>query len=232
MEEDKIDIKDKIGIRDIHQTLWRCRDFELTNLWQRSIFLTAFLVLCFTAYGAVVSKIADNLDKQNVLILMNIIGYLLSIIGSIFSIFWIKMGKGSKAWYEIYEAAIRAFEQNKKYTTKLASAIGGFGYPKLENYQRHNALDNKLLSGNAGPYSVSKINIAIGQVFLIVWSILGFFHIGIASILSFKNYPCCYVLIPLIFGLTLVAIPFWLSHRKRLRSRSIKGFYPRLGEKS
>jgi len=115
--------EDKISIRDIHQTLWRCRDFELTNLWQRSVFLTAFLVLCFTAYFALLSKIAEKWEEKDILILLNIVGYMLSIIGAIFSIFWIKMGKGSKAWYEIYEAAIREFEQNEMYSSMIAYEI-------------------------------------------------------------------------------------------------------------
>ena len=43
--------EEKISIKEIHETLWRCRDFELSHLWQRSIFLSAFLILCFTVYG-------------------------------------------------------------------------------------------------------------------------------------------------------------------------------------
>ncbi|WP_300232445.1 hypothetical protein [uncultured Alistipes sp.] len=43
--------EEKISIKEIHETLWRCRDFELSHLWQRSIFLSAFLILCFTGYG-------------------------------------------------------------------------------------------------------------------------------------------------------------------------------------
>ena len=43
--------EEKISIKEIHEKLWRCRDFELSHLWQRSIFLSAFLILCFTGYG-------------------------------------------------------------------------------------------------------------------------------------------------------------------------------------
>lgn len=42
---------EKINMRDIYESLWRCRDFELSHLWQRSVFLSAFLLLCFTGYG-------------------------------------------------------------------------------------------------------------------------------------------------------------------------------------
>ena len=47
----KIEENEKINMRDIYESLWRCRDFELSHLWQRSVFLSAFLLLCFTGYG-------------------------------------------------------------------------------------------------------------------------------------------------------------------------------------
>lgn len=50
---------EKINPKDIYQSLWRCRDFELSHLWQRSIFLTAFLVMCFTGYTALVVKAGE-----------------------------------------------------------------------------------------------------------------------------------------------------------------------------
>jgi len=71
--------KSKIRLKDVYESLWKCRDFELLHLWQRSIVLTLFLVMCF--------------------------------IGVIFSCLWIMMGKGSKAWYEIYENAITAISK-------------------------------------------------------------------------------------------------------------------------
>jgi hypothetical protein len=226
--ENKDRSEDKIGISEIHETFWRARDFELTNLWQRSIFLTAFLVLCFTAYGVVISKIADNLKISDQLIFLNIVGYLLSIMGAIFSILWIKMGKGSKAWYEIYEGAIRAFETNQKYARESASAIGGFNYRKLEGYYRHNDLKNNLFSLSAGAYSVSKINIAIGQAFLAIWIILGLIHIVLASILSFQTYSNCFISICVFLGLMVIFIIIiaLLSNVKRFKSGSIDDFYP------
>lgn len=174
MSEDKIDIK------DIHNTLWRCRDFELANLWQRSIFLTAFLVLCFTAYGTVLIKLFDDLCDTK-FIVANLVAYVLTLIGLIFSIFWIKMGKGSKAWYEKYEAAILAFERNKKYTNDDIRKIAGFNYKKLENYQSFE-IDNDIFSTKAGAYSVSKINIAIGQVFCVLWISVALVHLTITSV--------------------------------------------------
>lgn len=42
--------KKVITKKNVHALLWKGRNFELTNLWQRSIFLATFLVLIFTAY--------------------------------------------------------------------------------------------------------------------------------------------------------------------------------------
>lgn len=55
--------EEKISIKEIHETLWRCRDFELSHLWQRSIFLSAFLILCFTGYGGVLVSMFEKNDS-------------------------------------------------------------------------------------------------------------------------------------------------------------------------
>lgn len=49
----------KISIEEFYKSLWRCRDFEIQNLWQRSIFLTAFMLLSYTGYGTVLLKIVE-----------------------------------------------------------------------------------------------------------------------------------------------------------------------------
>lgn len=96
---------EKVSMKEIRETYYKCRDLEITYLWQRSIFLTAFLVLCFTGYGTVVNTFADSCLTINV-ILLHEIAMGISIIGITFSLIWIMMVKGSKAWYEVYEDAI------------------------------------------------------------------------------------------------------------------------------
>lgn len=216
---------EKLEIKDIHQTFWRCRDFELSNLWQRSIFLSAFLVLCFTGYGAVLIKIPDYLEPKNSnsYLFINFISFVISLLGIVFSILWIKMGKGSKAWYENYERAILAMERNEKYSSKPASKIGGFNYKNLPGYEK-SKFNNNILSGEAGEYSVSKINIAIGQVFLIVWSLASILHsvlfafklksIGVSIYLS---------IIALSSGLViLIILLFFMGRSKTLQSTSLR----------
>ena len=44
---DNIVLNSEITTKDIRDSLWRCRDFELSHLWQRSIFLD---YTCFMFY--------------------------------------------------------------------------------------------------------------------------------------------------------------------------------------
>lgn len=219
----------KINIIDIHQTFWRCRDFELSNLWQRSVFLTAFLVLCFTGYGSVLMKILDDIPKNfELLFALNIVEYALSILGLTFSILWIKMAKGSKAWYEVYESAIGALETNKKYATKKASKFGGFSYANLPNYSGV-TIDNRITSRNAGEYSVSKINIAIGQVFMLLWIVINVIHIISIGIILHGKFQSTYldIIVTASGFILLVTVFFILSSSQFLRSGALRNFIHR-----
>ena len=103
--------------RDFYEQYWRCRDFEIKNLWQRSIFLGTFLVLCYTAYGAFFGKaflegaFDENLAKWD----FHVIACILALIGTAFSILWIAMAKGSDS-FEIEEGI-----------QKIIDVIGAFG---------------------------------------------------------------------------------------------------------
>src|SRR5699024_5562659 len=105
-KELNITINPKITTKDVRDQLWHCRDFELSHLWQRSIFLTTLLVLCLTAYGIVVMKLVETVDgssvKDNAFVLNNI-AMTICLIGFVFSCLWVMMSKASKAWYEMYE---------------------------------------------------------------------------------------------------------------------------------
>lgn len=214
----------KIDVKDIHQTFWRSRDFELSNLWQRSIFLTAFLVLCFTGYTAVLIKIFECKSFE-ALIGLHIVEYVLSIIGLIFSVFWIKMAKGSKAWYEVYESAINALETNQEFVNEEISQFAGFYQYKLPNYGGVD-INNNLFSTAAGEYSVSKINIGIGQVFMILWSIICFVHIiFIGIIFHDKNFMGYIDILATAFFLSIFLITlFMVSRSKFLKSDSLKDY--------
>lgn len=120
--------EEKLTKRDFYEQYWKCRDFEITTLWQRSIFLGTFLALCFTAYGAYFGK-AFILENTNLFlycyndplgkIFEHVIADVLALIGVVSSMLWIAMAKGSKAWYERYEKAIEAIEKEMQSSSSV-----------------------------------------------------------------------------------------------------------------
>lgn len=193
----EIIINSKITTKDIRDSLWRCRDFELSHLWQRSIFLTTILLLCFTGYGVVTMKLFDNIEYVvgPSAYTLNNIALVLCLVNIVFSCLWIMMAKGSKAWYERYERAIDAFDYNDKYVNdevietgvnkykKGIKPIGGFQYSNLEGYDKPEIRDC-IFSCKGGAYSPSKINIAIGQIAFVIWCLA----FGIHYYLSIRNF--------------------------------------------
>jgi hypothetical protein len=135
---------------------------------------------------------------------------------------WIKMGKASKAWYEVYEHAIMAIEKDKAYATRKARKIGGFRYKRLKGY-RDIELSNGIFSGLAGKFSPSKINIGIGQVFLITWLVVGVCHTIIAAFRIHHLYPGAFY--DTIFGILgiilLVVTTLAIGSPKLFKSRGI-----------
>lgn len=164
---DKNATTDKYISREkIRADFYRCRDFELANLWQRSIFLSAFLILGFTGYGYIVLKIIEiscsGLNHQS-LPYLHLVAIGISVLNILFSILWIMMGKGSKAWYEVYENAICIIDQE---TIEYNYDDNNYRMGKLCHTY---GFDKSLSSGKAGPFSVSKINIGIGQICFWLW---------------------------------------------------------------
>lgn len=160
---------DSVSLKDIYNRLQENRKLEIKNLWQRSIFLATFLVLCYKGYGALVGKMIDNrcftdCDPCEI----DIIAIFISLIGIIMSILWIAMAKGSKAWQEVYEDAIGKIENELTIPLYCRS-----NSPQGDESKR----DMCILSTKGGPYSPSKINIVIGQVSLVIWILIFVVHI-------------------------------------------------------
>lgn len=241
-------INSKITTKDIRDSLWRCRDFELSHLWQRSIFLTTILILCFTGYGVVTMKLCEQIGKEvnSSAYVLNNIAQVLCLVNTVFSVLWIMMAKASKAWYERYEEAIERFEQNQCYVNdniifselkvdekgdKIECPIGGFQYHKLDGYTSPKTNDF-LLSCKGGAYSPSRLNIAIGQISFFLWSITTCIHFYI-SINDFQlNEELIKTNIPLIlffgfWGIVLLLITysvyskkvFWVKSESLIKAR-------------
>jgi bacitracin transport system permease protein len=206
---------EKDDLRYTLDRLYECRNLEISNLWQRSVFLSVFLILCFTAYGylglEIISKFLDkakDLEKQ---LLLSSICLFIALVGSLFSIIWILMAKGSKAWYEVYESAITTFENTHSALLKLPKD-NIMGNMVLEK----NRKSRNIFSTKAGGYSPSRLNIAIGQISLILWIIFIAVHTYFNfSNTSISNPYCKATILFLVVGLV---VSLFIIFGKYLRS--------------
>lgn len=197
-----------ITLKDVRDTYYHCRDFELQHLWQRSIFLSAFLVLCFTGYGAILKTILCSEYTNS--IFFHEIASGLAIIGIVFSLIWIMMSKGSKAWYEVYEEAITEIEQNSELKIPEEMIMG--------NFTEINDIDSNILTSKAGKYSPSKLNIVIGRVLFFIWSIIFLIHfIFVITLVPCQN-RCIHICILIFMSIILTIIVLTASLNTWARS--------------
>lgn len=163
--------------------LYECRNLEISNLWQRSIFLSVFITLCFAGYGILIFNIIQKCDVSYYLELsyLHLASASLSFVGCILSAIWIYMSKGSKAWYEVYEIAISNFEDSYRNELGIPERyiMGNMGV-----YWKN--LNNCILSTKAGAYSPSRINVLIGQVCLAGWVVTFIVHSLFFGFCAFK----------------------------------------------
>ena len=178
----------QIGFHDVYERLWHCRDFELKNFWQRSVFLGTFLTLSYIGYGMLCMKAVIPLLSTREYGLpwevINLFAVGLSCFGLIFSALWILMAKGSKMWYEWQEKAIVAFVRgytpNSAFEDEAVRTVADFGIGWTADFDRewkNVKKDHFYHSCAGGPFSVSKITICIGQISLLGWLLIGCFHL-------------------------------------------------------
>ncbi|WP_298576068.1 hypothetical protein [uncultured Porphyromonas sp.] len=167
-----------VSLKQLRKDFYKIRKFEIQNLWQRSIFLATFIIILFTAYGAFVEKLLayDGLKA----VIAHIICCLLALLGSIFSMIWIMMAKGSKAWFEIYERRIIGGIEAEETLNIPEKYRMGEGAPWT--------LDDSLWSRKPGAYSVSRINILLGQVLWVIWLLVFSIHLPSLALLSWFIY--------------------------------------------
>ncbi|RKW48185.1 MAG: hypothetical protein D8B41_00320 [Porphyromonas sp.] len=168
--------EDQVSLKEIRETFYKLRDFEISNLWQRSIFLSALLVLFFSSYGFLVSKLFEK-EIENALVIHELC-CAIALLAIVFSIIWIMMAKSSKAWYEVYERRILDIEQEEDLNIPLKYQMGEDCTPW--------SLDSNLLTTKPGRYSVSKLNTLIGIILMITWIMILIMHY-IAAIYLFGS---------------------------------------------
>lgn len=210
----------KITLKDAYMELWHCRDFELKHLWQRSVFLGAFLIAAFAGYGQLLLHLLDN----QISLKANLIGFGIAFVGLLLSLLWIMMAKGSKAWYERYENAISKFEQIAKLKAdefcedQRISKVIAFAYGEDEEFKKASApVSNWMCNTKGGAFSPSKINIAIGHLSFLVWLAIAGIHVMSVKGTYFRVDLGHLSMLFLIFGLLF----FWIYARMSLRSSTI-----------
>ena len=231
--------EDIITLRDIHKILWMCRDFEINHLWQRSIFLAAFMTLLFTGYGVLFSKFYDcfsvSMPSPTALLVLSVASLVLALLGVVFAVFWIMMAKGSKAWYEIYEKSICEIEgATEESKTKEGNDVDRYTNEKVNQLRNENLLhglllkraecDDNIFSTNAGAYSVSRVNIAIGHVSLAFWATLYFVHtiVYVCETWNYADIACnTYPLLFLVISASAFYTVVRLLRSKKLNSTSL-----------
>lgn len=197
---------------------------EIRNLWQRSIFLGAFMVLVWSGYGALQLKFIEKVEKLplnatngngfNIEMYYNCASLGLCAVIIVLSLLWIAMAKGSKFVQEAHEAHIEDFNFCENDTKKLFCKLESYEYKThQDNYSDKDKKEiNKDLNPNlffggalkAYRYSPSKINIALGFFSAIVAFILSVIH----AVMS-KN---CYVIIPI--ALLLIVLVYLMKYLK------------------
>lgn len=211
--------KEQVILRELRKDFYKIRKFEIQNLWQRSIFLATFTVLLFTGYGFLIEKLISTAcdesssccsnvapaSKELRLLLTHLACSILAFLGIIFSMIWTMMAKGSKAWYEIYERRILDIEVEKALKIRKKYRMSK-GAPWT--------LDDSLRSQEPGAYSVSRINILLGQVLSAIWMVSFNSHLIVLSLSQRATNPEPFPFIPIgiAFALALeLTIPYLLK---------------------
>lgn len=217
---------------DLYRQYWKCRNFELQNLWQRSIFLATFLVLCFTGYGFFFvhaffeGSMVTVFNNDVNLIPAHIIAVAISLIGMVMSVLWACMAKGSKAWYEVYERAIGMLDSHKQFSNfsfLKDCPVGGFSMENLPGYKSKGGtpqFNTELFSLKGGLYSPSKINIVIGPICFLIFCVLFALHLECIFLMfgfSLEEYA-----VPILFLLVVVVLVYCLQTRLSVQSGVLK----------
>lgn len=182
-----MDNQENITLHHVYEGFWKCRDFEISHLWQRSIFLAAFLVLVFSGYGKLFEIYNATPGGRLSSTHFHALAACLSYVGMVASNLWVCMAKASKKWYEKYEYAINDFM--KKFSSErdthdiFVSQYAGFQFEKLageeliaERYWERERNRPPWRTGGSN-FSPSRINVFIGQFSWCVWFLLAAFHL-------------------------------------------------------
>lgn len=178
-----------LSYNDLYKEVWEGRNFEISHLWQRSVFLATFMLAIMAGYGALLLELL-KVKPSCTPTKYHLVAVLLCYLGYIFSLLWVMMAKGSKFWYERYERAISVLVKD--------SIEKNQDIPYYGNLPKPYEMNDSVLNTSAGHYSVSKINICIGIIGIFAWSIINVVHSNYLFSEIFKN---CEKVVLLLLGI-------------------------------
>lgn len=210
---------------EMYKILYGAYADEIKNLWQRSIFLGAFMVLVWSGYGAlqlkaIELKIIEN-TTPNLVYVTTSIGLCAVII--VLSWLWIAMAKGSKFVQEAHEEHIKHFDFQNDDIKKLFCDLDSYECAERidsKNNTKDKTLNPKLNGGlfccgvlQPYRYSPSKINIALGWVSCLLGIVLFIVHI-MNIFCTTLCLVCCIALVALIIVALYSCLTLIKSHLK------------------
>lgn len=188
----------------IWEQLYRCRELEIKTQWQRSVFLSAFIVILLTGTGFFLFQTEFKSSELDMGSNVCIWGFILGLLTMVAAVFWLALTKGSKYWTEIYEAKIDLIEAQIPFFKDNAQ----FKYREEKNIKELDSQKSQLVGCNEfslGPdhTSPSKVNIAIGWLLLIIGIWLSIYYFGKLCTFIVKNCCCfhCNIEIFLLFSI-------------------------------
>lgn len=213
----------KIEPNDLYKLMWECRNLEIDNLWKRSAFLATLIVIFWTGLGYIFFKYIDlSVNETRSFRLDSCVGncFLLGIqfyavLASFISMLWICMTKGSKAWVEFFEGHIDAIknENNRElyFSEELKEKLDKSKYipyngSNPEDFDRD--WSNNILIPNGGAFSPSRVNIIIGIISFLLFSVMEVF----IFIVVLMNRACRYTPLYALIILLIYSGGIWLIY--------------------
>lgn len=164
---------------EVYNTLYKAYADEIRNLWQRSIFLGAFMTLAWGGYGALQLKFITRKCGE-----FDMVTYCIASLGicatiMILSLLWAAMAKGSKFVQEAHERHIKDLGFDLLNEIDICTKKSKRLFCDLDIYNIKLAIDKKIFVWyplKPYRYSPSRINIFLGWLSVAISIVLGIVH--------------------------------------------------------
>ena len=213
---------DREDLLEIWRQLNRNRELEISTLWQRSVFLSAFIVLLLTGSGVFYYNFILKKPLAEFAIRHGLSSMLLGCLLMIGGILWIAMAKGSKYWSRVYEKKISLLEeelqiidQYRYLTERYVEDVSGKPEGKKGDPLAETSWIDPL---KADPESPSKVNCFIGCVVFLI----GIFMLFIPALIQckgcnlwqycLKEHPMSFSIIVSFAMLVICGFVYWILH--------------------